>query len=265
MKKFLFVSSILIASSAIAGVRVESVTRDIKTQAQQGEMQTVLLQNGMVRVKGNTGGSMILKGSSMIIIDDKKKQYREMSKEDMKKMANQAGAVMSQMQERMKNMTPEQRAMMEKMMGNQMPGGAGAMGGAAKADVYAAKDLGKSATVEGRKCQLWSMSRNGKLAQELCVVPFNSLPGNEDFAKAFKELAEAFADMASAVPGADQTAKAYAAINGYPVRTRYYESDGKFRATENVMTKWVAETLPASTFEVPAGYKKMEMPKMGVN
>ena len=53
-----------------------------------------------------------------------------------------------------------------------------------------------------------------------------------------------------------------AAINGYPVRTRMYASDGKFQPSETVMTKWVEESIPASTFEPPAGYTKAEMPKM---
>jgi hypothetical protein len=49
------------------------------------------------------------------------------------------------------------------------------------------------------------------------------------------------------------------------VRTRFYEADGKFRPTETVMTKWVEESIPASTFDVPAGYKKMAMPTMPPN
>jgi hypothetical protein len=43
---------------------------------------------------------------------------------------------------------------------------------------------------------------------------------------------------------------------------RVVEGDGKFRPTETVLTKWVEESIPASTFDVPAGYKKMEMPTM---
>ena len=32
---------------------------------------------------------------------------------------------------------------------------------------------------------------------------------------------------------------------------------------ETVVTKWVEESVPAATFDVPAGYQKKEMPKMG--
>src|SRR5881394_1673859 len=134
MKTFLFVSAALFASSAFAGVHIENTTRDIKTKAPQGSIQTMLVQNGMMRMN-HANGAVILKGSSLIMVDDKRQQYREMTKEDMKKMAAQAGAAMKRMQEQMKNMKPEQRAMMEKMMGNKIPGG---MGGSDKPDVWEA-------------------------------------------------------------------------------------------------------------------------------
>jgi hypothetical protein len=255
------VSAALFASGTFAGVHIENTTRDMRTKAPQGSVQTMLVQNGMLRANHGTG-AMILKGSSVLMIDDKRQQYREMTKEDMKKMAEQAGSAMKRMQEQMKNMKPEQRAMMEKMMGNKIPGG---MGATDKPDVWEAKNLNKTGTVEGRTCQVWTMSRNGALFEELCVVPYNTLPGKENLDKVFKDMAAAFADLAKASPNADQTARAFAAINGYPVRTRFYEADGKFRANETVLTKWVEEAIPASTFEVPAGYKKMAMPTMPPN
>jgi len=258
MHKLLFVSIAFIASNAFAGVHVENITRDINTKAQQGDTQVMLHQDGMLRVNASAGSSMILKGSSMIMLDDKNKQYREMSKEDMKKMAEQGAAAMANMREQLKNMKPEQRAQMEKAMGKAMPGGLGSIDG--KPDVFEAKNLGKSETVEGRQCQLWNMLRNGQPFTEMCVVPFKSLPGSEDFGKAFKGMAESFGDLAKSMPGAGETAKAYAAINGYPVRTRSYDTSGKLQPTENVLTKWVTEAIPASSFQVPAGYKKMQMP-----
>src|SRR4029079_13123170 len=143
MKKLLFVSATLFASGAFAGVHIENTTRDIKTKAPQGHVQTILVQDG--KLHSSTGsGAFTLRGDNIVMVDDKRQQYREMTKEDMKKMAEQAGAAMKRMQDQMKNMKPEQRAMMEKMMGSKMPGGMGAMGGANKPDVWEAKDLKKT-------------------------------------------------------------------------------------------------------------------------
>jgi hypothetical protein len=206
----------------------------------------------------STNGAIIVKGSTIIMIDDKRRQYREMTKEDLKRMAAQASDAIAKMQEKMKNMTPEQRAMMEKMMGSRIPGG---MGGD-KADTWESKNLGATATVEGRKCQTWNVLRNGVPYEELCVVAYDTLPGKENLQKLFQEMAETFGDLGKAMPGSDQAARARMAINGYPVRTRLYSADGKFRSTETILTKWVEESIPAAMFEIPAGYTKAELPKL---
>ena len=256
MKHMLFIGAALLSSGAFAGIHVENTTRNIQTKAQEGAVRTMLIQDGKMRTNASKDGAMILKGSTIIIIDDKRKQYREMTKEDMKKMAAGASDMMAKMREKMKNMSPEQRAQMEKMMGNRIPGGMGSD----QPDVWDAKNLGTTATVEGRKCQNWNLLRNGAPFEELCVVPFSSLPGKEDMQKVFKDMADAFGDLAKQIPGSEQMPKAMSQINGYPVRTRMYASDGKFRPTETIMTKWVEETVPASMFEAPAGYTKAEWP-----
>jgi hypothetical protein len=259
MNKLIFaVASLLTAGMATAGVRIETVTRDIKTQVVDGPVQTVRVQDGKVQVTTGRSGSMILKNATFYIIDDQRKAYREMDKASMQNTMDQAGAAMKQMQERMKNMPPEQRAQMEKMMGANMPG---MMSG--KPDTWDVKNTGKTDTSEGRKCTIWTLNKNGKLHEELCVVPFSSLPGKEDFEKSFKELAESFAGMSDSLPGAGDAVKARNSIKGYPVRTRFFEPTGAERAMETVVTKWVEESISGSNFDVPAGYKKREMPKMG--
>jgi hypothetical protein len=260
MNKLLFAAATLLAATtAAAGVRIETVTRDVKTKAANGDLQVILVQDGKIRMnipKNNNG--MILKNSIMYVLDDKKKTYMEMDKATMKKTADQAGAAMKQMQEQMAKMTPEQRAQMEKMMGANMPG---MMSG--KTDTWDVKNTGKTDTSEGRKCTIWTLNKNGKLHEELCVVPFSSLPGKEDMEKSFKELSESFAGMTDGLPGAGDSVKARNSIKGYPIRTRFFEPTGAERAMETVVTKWVEESIAGSNFEVPAGYKKREMPKMG--
>lgn len=259
MKSTLLVSSLLLATAASAGIRVENVTRNIQTKVAEGPAQTVLVQDGKISTSSGKDNAMIIKAATITIVDHGKKTYTEMDKAQMKKMAEQANAAMKQMQERLKNMPPEQRAMMEKMMGSQIPGGLNA----GKLDVYDAKNTGKTETVEGRKCTVWTLSRNGKLFEEMCVVPFSSLPGKEDFEKSFKELAEAFAEFSKGMPSVENQVQVRTNVNGYPVRSRSYDASGKLRGTETVLVKWVEESVPAASFDVPKGYKKKEMPSFG--
>lgn len=257
MKQLIIASALCLCSAgAIAGVHIETITRDIKTQAPDGAPQTMLVQDGKLKTSSGKSNSMIIKGGNIYIVNDEKKSYREMTKEQMQKMAGQANAAMSQMQERMKNMSPEQRAMMEKMMGDKIPGG---MPGA-KPDVWASQDTGKSETVDGRKCKVWNLTRNGKPFEEVCVVPYATLGGKEDLEKAFREMAEAFAEFTKGMPNADAGVKARLDVRGYPVRSRPYDASGKLRGTETVLAKWAEEAIPAAAFDVPKGYTKEAMP-----
>ena len=117
----MIICAALLSSSAFAGIHVENVTRNIQTKAQEGGTQTMLVQDGMMRTNASSNGAIILKGSTVIVIDDKRKQYREMTKEDMKKMAAGAVDMMAKMQDRMKNMSPEQRAQMEQALAAERP------------------------------------------------------------------------------------------------------------------------------------------------
>lgn len=259
MKTASLAGSLLLSAGAVAGVHVENVTRDIQTKAVDGPAQVVLVQDGNIRASHGKDNAVIIKGSTITILDAGQKTYTEMDKEQMKKMAAQASAAMTQMQEKLKNMPPEQRAMVEKMMGSHLPGGLNS----GTPDVYDAKNTGKTDTVEGRKCTVWTLTRNGKLLEEMCVVPFSALPGKENFEKSFKELAETFAEFSKGMPGIDNQVQVRANVNGYPVRSRSYDANGKFRGTETVLTKWVEENVPAAQFEVPAGFKKKELPQLG--
>jgi hypothetical protein len=258
-KSLLLCAAALCATAASAGVRIESVTRDIKTQVADGSAQVLMVQDGKIQMdNAKKSGRVILSNSIFYVIDDAKKTYIEMDKATLKKTAEQAGAAMKQMQEHMKNLPPAQRAQMEKMLGDKMPG---MMSG--KNDTYEARDTGKSDTADGRKCRLWNLLKNGAVHEELCVVPFETLPGKEDFQKTFKELAESFEGLSKDFPGAGGSFKARTAVNGYPVRVRPFDGEGKLRGTETVLTKWAEESIPAATFEVPAGYKKKELPHIG--
>jgi hypothetical protein len=52
---------------------------------------------------------------------------------------------------------------------------------------------------------------------------------------------------------------AQAKVNGFPARSRAYEN-GKLGDMEQLVSVWREEAIPASMFNVPAGYKQKQMP-----
>jgi len=257
MTRLIFIAASMLAAAQIsAGVRIETVTRDIQTHTADGAADVVLVQDGMVRSNHakSSSDTTIIRDAKFYLLDDEKKTYFVVDEAAKKKLAAEAGAILKQMQERVKNLPPEQRARMEKNLGAQMPGVFG------KKDTFESKDTGKNETVDGRECRLWNLHKNGVIVDELCVVPFPSLPGKEDFDKAFKGLSEVFVVMTAGVTNSADYFEARDSIGGYPVRTRSFADAGQQSATETVLTKWVEESLPASTFAIPASYKKRKSP-----
>jgi hypothetical protein len=177
----------------------------------------------------------------------------------MEQLGKQLSAAMEKVKEQLAKMPPDQRAQMEQMMGIQSGGGEGGW-------KVEAVDTGKSDKVDGRACRVWDVKRNGELDDQICVVPYSALPGKEDFQTAFQNFAKVFEDMAKNLPqlgGAmSSEMSALNKINGFPVRTRGYEN-GKLIGEEQLVKVWREEAIPASMFEIPAGYKQKKMPTPG--
>lgn len=178
-----------------AGVRMKSEQTDVKS----GDVtqHTVILDAGRVRVdmtgaKVNT--SMMLLGDGdaarMITLDRNRNEYREIDKRMFQQMGQQMTGAMAQMQEQMKKMTPEQRAMMEKMM-------SGRMGQMTKAvapapTVYTAKG---ASTVNGFRCTQYEGMREGQKVQEVCAADPSQLDLTAADFSGFEKMKEFFAEM----------------------------------------------------------------------
>ena len=248
----------LAAQAASAGVYVEMVDHDIT--ANKTELsQKIYVQNGNGRFVDREGRATLIKDGTFYVIDEADKSYIMFDKATMEQLAKKISAAMEQMKEQLAQLPPEQRAQMEQMM----PG----LGGGEKKWVVEVSDTGKSDKVEGRACRLWDVKREGKLDNQICVVPYSALPGKENFQAMFAQFAKVFEEMAKSVPMMagmmSNEFSAQAKVNGYPVRTRGYEN-GKLGDTEQIMKVWREEASPASTFNIPAGYKQKQMP-MGPN
>ncbi|MBC8027634.1 MAG: DUF4412 domain-containing protein [Steroidobacteraceae bacterium] len=240
---------------AVAGVYIEMVDRDFaenKTEL----AQKVYIQDGNGRFVGADGSASIVKGDTMYMVDDAAKTYVVFDKATMEKLAVQINAAMEKMKEQLSKLPPEQRVQVEQMMKAQMPGLDGTE------YVVEAVDTGKSDKVDSRACRIWDVKRNGELDEQLCVVAYSALPGKENLPAVFAKFAKLFEEMAKSVPMLTgmmtSEFNTMTKVGGFPVRTRPYES-GKLGTTERLVKVWREEAVPASMFEIPAGYTQKQM------
>ena len=210
--------------------------------------------NKMRTVSDGSDVIMDLAAGRLTMIDTKKKEYSEITLSEMEaamKGANeQMTAARQKQEEAMKNMPPAMRERMQKMM----PGGGGMMGsikvtpgeGTRKVAGYDTQPYVMTMG-EGMRSEVWTTTALQMPVQTADVMRMQSMLG--PMAK----------DMASAT-------EEFKKIRGFTLASK---------TTIKIMTKTIESSreateikvgaLPASTFEVPAGYKKVESPlaKMG--
>jgi hypothetical protein len=191
----------------------------------------------------------------MMLIDDAKKTYTEMTKADIDALGAQMSGMMAQLQEQMKNMPPEQRAQIEAMMkgrGAAMPGM-----GAAKTQYRKAG----TGTVGKWTCDKYEGYSGETKVSEICTVDPKVLGFTAADFEVSKEMAAFFKKI---VPtGAAEmfsVGSTELGFSGVPVRTVSY--NGPQPITSEV-TEVNRQTFPDSVFQAPAGYQKTDMGMMG--
>jgi Domain of unknown function (DUF4412) len=184
------------------------------------------------------------------MINPTRKTYTELTKADLDRLGGQMAGARAQMQDRMKNLPPEQRERMEAMMrGRGVPGAA-----------LAKTEYRKSGTDKVGKwtCDKYDGYRGDQKVSELCTVNPSVLgitPADFDIAKQaaqfFEQLAPQNTDQMFSFGGADQ------GFSGMPVRS--IVTVGQNQITTEV-TEVSRKTFADDSYAVPAGFQKQEFP-----
>jgi hypothetical protein len=193
----------------------------------------------------------------MVMVNDREKTFTEITEDDMKRMKAQLQAARAQMAERTKNMTPEQRAQMESMMG---PAAKQMLSGDSKPPQWKFEPLGSKKTVNGFACEMYRVLLDGAVQEEDCISPWSAglvdraaFSGLEKFAKSMEDGVGA---MRGAMPMFHQ-------FPGLPI-TRVVISPGGERSEEHQVKSISHGAIAASLFAIPAGYTKRELPQLGM-
>ncbi|TYT74418.1 DUF4412 domain-containing protein [Desulfobotulus mexicanus] len=175
----------------------------------------------------------------MWIIRPDKKVYAEMSMAEMRRMEEQAmeyeASARSMMEEQLKNMSEEEKAQYREFMG--LDG----------EDDTPLKYVKKGQDKVGKwNCTIYHGMRNGEKVEEICTVPLATLGVTK---KDFEALDKMSKDEEKDWKEMEK--------RGFPVRSIEFE-DGEAIAT-NLILSIEKKSIPASVFEIPAGYNKVSM------
>ena len=253
------VACLTLASAAVADTRL---TLQHTESDKPPRSQEIMVTSGHVRMEHNERGQeMILlfhqSANTFYAVQPGEKSYIELDPEKAGAMMDEAAKMrqqaMAQLEEQMKDMPPEQREQMKAMMermGTPMP---------APPEKTRYEARGDSGSAGGFSCEWYDAFEGTERVRELCIAAPSSVgmpSGDTATMKAMQSSMQAIAERF----GGDGMFQADFP-DGVPIHVKHYDN-GKL-TSEQKMESISHDTLDKSVFEVPAGYKKQELPTIG--
>lgn len=258
------VLGLFVASSSWAGVMITVETTDLTRKDAPAESGRIAIDGRKMAVKGEEPDAvpqMIFRGDLKLLyaIDAKRKEYIEVDKATFDEIGGQMDAMLKNMEKQLADMPPQQRAMVERMMRQQMPDPTAADPPIGKPLV---KRTEETKEIAGYPCRLYEVLVDDRKAREIWVTPWSNVDPGRDAFGVFPALEEFFEGLMEAMQKSpfaaelqnpfDQVSK----IDGFPVMTREFENG---KATRQALFKKVeVQDLAESTFEPPEGYRKRD-------
>ena len=211
---------------------------------------------------GNTQSTVIYRGDreEILLINHGDHTWRAMDKATMINLGQHINPAMEKMQEMLKNMPPERRAIMEKMFAGQGINPA-MMGGKVEMQV---KKTGESQSINGYPCVKYETRRGNEKVAEHCVSDWKQVPGSQEARGVFHDMAafsqEVWQGAFKGGGGPASFLESIGKIEGYPVLTRIF-SNGTIVA-ESRLTGVEEKSISAPEFDPPKDYVKKDfLPK----
>ena len=251
MKTSAIVLSVLFLAAAAAVASSSDDLTIVSRHTNNGKpagTSTDYLSSDHVRMGSGSGDETIvdLKTHVMMMLDSKEKTYYTMTKKDMEEFA-------VKMKEKMNS--PE----MKQAMGAMKAMTAGTSG------AVNVKKTGATRKIAGFGCEEWAITMGPSYTIKECLAkdlqyPVQAFEAYRDFSESMKSMSSAFAPKAKSGVELGEKLKS---LKGYPVATSaLIDVAGMKMTVDEEVTEVRRGSIPASIWQVPAGYKKIENPML---
>ncbi len=253
---------VLLSAPAFAGVVFEFELIDAADSTAEPDRINTSVEGERIRmdVKGPRGANadMIFRGDrhEMLAVDHDSQTYVLIDDATIDQISAQLSQLEAQMQDMLKDVPPEQRAAVEQMMKQRMPGGSGSE------PVTEIRNTGTEAEKNGYSAREFELYVDGRREKSFWVTDWDNIEGGRDAARAFESMAWFIQDLQDAMPDFAKSpavgTNAYEhleELGGFPVVTIDYSPDGSVIGESRLKESRV-ESLDDAEFEPPAGYAR---------
>lgn len=257
--RLLFCASLVLATP----VGVADTTLEMEVVAGEKMKQLVQVSNGRVRVASTAPGQEVVvlyrEGEDRYqVLDGRSKTVMTFTPQQIQQTMQQASGMMQQMQtmmaEQMKNLSPEQRARIEQMMGKPTAPG--------ERVAPQLRETRRTEQVGRWNCEVIEVVEANRITGELCVADAGALGiSQRDFQtmNAFFRLMSSMADSVGQGMGRDIPFMGVAEMPGVPLRAAHFRGG---RKDVMQLTGVSTDRLDAGLFVVPGDYKPAQFPAM---
>lgn len=178
------------------------------------------------------------------MIDNKKMEYRQMTREDVKKLKSKMDDGMALMQEKMKSLSPEQQKMMAQMMPANMP--------VQKIESIMYTPAASGIMINSWTCTHYIGSVKDQKKQEIWATGWDQVNINSEDLQALGAMADFFTALAPQMTNMFSIGRENAGFSGMPVRTLNYDND---RIISDFQIKEISKKqFDKSLFEIPDNF-----------
>ncbi len=261
-----FILVLFLVTRASAGVVLEFESQDHRLN-ESGTIVALVdgknLKMTITSVGDREDSEMIFRGErrEMIVVDHADKSYMVIDEAMIDSISEQLSGYEAQIREALKDVPPEQRAMLEQMMKGRMPAPAEAPA-RSKAEL---RNTGERDTRNGYPSVKYEATVDGRKTQEYWVTDWDNVEGGDDAVEAFRAMTGFLIQMRDSMPtfGVDEGVgdnpfEHMQEMDGFPVLTYEYASDGSI-ASESSLRSSAQRSVDPAEFEPPSAYKRREM------
>jgi uncharacterized protein DUF4412 len=254
LNRSLVIAALVSSACAVAAAEDLTIVSKVSRDGGAPEMATSYLSPERIRMAQASGTEAIVdyKLGQMTSIDHKKKTYSVMTQKDIDEWAAKMqermnSPEMKKAQEAMKNLPPEQRKAMEGF-------GAG---------MFKVEKAGTSRKIAGYTCEDWTVTMGQVSRSEECLAtdlkfPVQSYEMYKHFAESLRSL---MASMGSMGVDFSKMTEQFKKMKGYPLAvTTTVDIMGRKSVTASEVVEVKHSPIPASAWEIPAGYTKVDSP-----
>jgi hypothetical protein len=225
----------------------KQVPATAKFSVEQGRVAMVMT--------GGRGGRMVYDAKNQVlhIIMDESKSYFDITKAGG---AGDAGGMAAEMQKQLEKMPKEQRAAAEQMM-------KGMMGSVAPPPPLTYVWSHETKTVAGYECTRVDGMRGDTKVTEYCGTTSSDFKMSDGERQTMLDMQGYLRNFGISVQAGDET-RAFqwdTSVDGFPIVTRCYR-DGKM-TLDLVLESVNRKPIPDELFDLPRGYRKIDMAAMG--